>query len=192
MGKPYSVRHKHWKLALFLCQLSTVERNTCTRLLLFVSYWQVYRLVRGGNHHIDAWHTLWILEIKIDRRHRKETAFSSHHGLLRFTKCPFGLSNAPTRFKESWTLVFRPSNESLLFCTRTTLCFCKSFREHMLHPWQVPTLLADSDIPRKLKKCSFLAERIDYLRNAFRPYRLGIAHTTTSAIRQFKDPARQT
>jgi hypothetical protein len=96
---------------------------------------------------------------------------------------PFSLRNAQATFQRAiyiflsgvkWkTCLFYLDDLSVLFSSRN---------DHPPHVADALTLLDDSGLSLKLKKCHFFCETVDYLGHVIRPGWLGVAEKNTAAL----------
>lgn len=115
------------------------------------------------------------------------TAFTSHHGLYRFTQMPFGLMKALNTFQ--WTMHVALLAAKLQFPAvyfDNIFVFSRSSAEQIHRVNHVWTLLRDARITLQLKKCSLFSKTIDCMGHVIRPRRLYIALHTTGAIKGLK------
>lgn len=120
---------------------------------------------------------------EIDERDRDKTAFTSNHGLYRFTRIPFGLKNPLETFQRAIVVIissvcsqFGPVHFDEI------VVLSKSPADHIEKVWCVLGLLYEASVTLKLKKYKFFAERIDYLGFVIRPGRFELAERTTDGV----------
>lgn len=112
-------------------------------------------------------------------RDREKTAFSSPHALFQFTKMLFGLRNTPTKIRRATDVIPFPVKwKSGLVHWKVIVVFLKTAKNYMSHLRQIITLLRDSGVALKLKRCLCLAEKIDHLGHVICIGRLKISSTT--------------
>jgi hypothetical protein len=72
------------------------------------------------------------------------------------------------------------------------IVFSSSRQAHLQHVNEALTLLGNSGLSLKLKKCHFFSDTVDYLGHVLRPGRLGVAEKNTTALRTAPLPRTQT
>lgn len=140
---------------------------------------------------LDANSGYW--KVEIDDRDKDKTAFTSHHGLYRFTRMPFGLKNAPATFQRAMDVIVAPVRwQTALVYLDDIVIFFRTLEEHITHVRQVLSLLQNAGVTLKVKKCRFITNTIGYLGHVIRPRRLKLASHATIAIKQLQEPRNVT
>lgn len=120
---------------------------------------------------------------------QNKATFTSHHGLYRFERIPFGLKQQTGAFRRIMDVIlanhkwhFDPVYlDNIVICSNT-------LEKHIQYDNEMLTPLLCAGITLKLKKCAFFIDTIDYLGHVIRPKRLKIAAHTAHAIRELKQP----
>jgi Reverse transcriptase (RNA-dependent DNA polymerase) len=122
-----------------------------------------------------------------------KTAFTSHHGLYRFTRLPFGLRNAPGSFQRTVEIILAGVKwKTCLVYLDDIIVFSSSREAHLHHVHEVLSLLEEAGLSLKLSKCHLSQASVDYLGHFIRPGRLGVAEKNTAALRDASFPRTQT
>lgn len=70
--------------------------------------------------------------MEIDDKDKYKTAFTSHHGLYRFTLMPFGLKNEPSIFQRAMDVKFAlEKRQKALVCLDDIVIFSKTPEGHI-------------------------------------------------------------
>ncbi|CAN8069114.1 unnamed protein product [Agarophyton chilense] len=133
------------------------------------------------------------LKIPLAEDARALTTFTTHEGLFRFTRMPFGLKNAPATFQRVMDIILsRVKWKPALVYLDDFIIFSRTVKEHFRHVKKVLTILQDAGVTQKLRKCAFFQASVDYLGHVVLPGKLKVATRTTNAIRQAKPPRTHT
>ena len=132
-------------------------------------------------------------QIPVHPDDRDKTTFTSHYGIYRFLRLPFGLRNAPATFQRAIDIILSGVKwKTCLVYLDDVIVFSKSRQDHLSHVAEALTLLGNAGLSLKLKKCHFFAETVDYLGHVIRPGRLGVAEKNTNALKAAPLPRTQT
>ena len=132
-------------------------------------------------------------QIEMDERDRDKTTFTSHAGLYRFMRMPFGLKNAPATFQRAVDIILsRVKWQCALVYIDDVIVYSRTIEEHFSHVREVLTLLRQSGITLKLRKCAFFESSVEYLGHVIRPGRLEVANANIESIKKAKIPTTQT
>ena len=132
-------------------------------------------------------------QIPVHPEDKDKTTFTSHYGIYRFLRLPFGLRNAPATFQRAIDIILSGVKwKTCLVYLDDVIVFSKSKKDHLAHVAEALTLLGNAGLSLKLKKCHFFAEAVDYLGHVIRPGRLGVAEKNTTALKTAPLPRTQT
>jgi len=139
---------------------------------------------------LDANSGYW--QIQLDETAKDLTSFTSHFGLFRYTRMPFGLKNAPATFQRVMDVILSSVRwQFALVYLDDIFVFSTTVEDHFDHVRTVLGLLKDAGVTLRLDKCHFFSEAVDYLGHVVRPGRLAVSSKTCDAVRCFK-PLRST
>ena len=128
-------------------------------------------------------------QIEIDEDDRDKTAFTSHWGLFRFKRMPFGLKNAPGTFQRAADVILSKVKwQTALVYLDDVIVYSKTYEEHFEHLRTVLDLLKNAGVSLKLKKCHFFQKSCDYLGHKIGPGKLEVAQKCRDAIRKAIPP----
>ena len=103
-------------------------------------------------------------QIPLDEKAKEKTAFTTHLGLFQFEVMPFGLCNAPATFQRLVEKIFRDILwKFVMLYIDDMIIFSKTIKEHMEHLREVFTILENSHLKAKLKKCTFFQSQLKFL-----------------------------
>ncbi|KAJ0391766.1 hypothetical protein P43SY_010693 [Pythium insidiosum] len=133
-------------------------------------------------------------QIAVAEQDRDKTAFVTRQGLFRFTRMPFGLSNAPGTFQRLMDCVLRGL---LWVCCLVYLddivVFTKgSMERHVVELATVLARLEDHGLSIKAKKCTFAATRLEYLGHELTPEGVRPLSRLTDAVEAYPEPTDAT
>ncbi|POM77926.1 LOW QUALITY PROTEIN: Hypothetical protein PHPALM_4615 [Phytophthora palmivora] len=126
-------------------------------------------------------------QVPVAAKDRDKTGFVTRKGLFRFVRMPFGLANAPGTFQRmmgaglTW--------QTCLVYLDDVIVFTKgSVARHVVELAMVLERLSQAGLSLKAKKCTFAAERLEYLgheldRNGVRPMR-----SLVQSVENFPEP----
>jgi hypothetical protein len=137
--------------------------------------------------NIGYWH------IPVHSEGRDKTTFASHYGIYRFLQLPFGLWNAPATFQRAIDIILSEVKwKTCLVYLVDVIVFYFPRQAHLEHVNEALTLLGNSELSFRLKKCHLFSDTVDYLGHVIRPGRLGVAENNTTAMRTAPLPRTQT
>ena len=140
---------------------------------------------------LDAISGYW--QMPIPWSDRDKTAFSSHSGLYRFSRMPFGLTNSPATFQRAMDILLSPFRwKWRLLYLDDIIIFSKSWQEHIVHVDEILSVLEKAGVKLKLRKCECFVEKIKYLGHVVRPGLLEVDAARTAALEQVRYPQTQT
>jgi transposase InsO family protein len=132
-------------------------------------------------------------QIPVDPADRDKTTFTSHYGIYRFIRLPFGLRNAPGTFQRAVDIILSGVKwKTCLVYLDDVIVFSPSREAHMRHVDEALTLLEKAGLSLKLAKCQFFKDTVNYLGHVIRPGRLGVAEKNTEALKSAPIPCTQT
>jgi hypothetical protein len=132
-------------------------------------------------------------QIPVDPADRDKTTFTSHYGIYRFIRLPFGLRNAPGTFQRAVDIILSGVKwKTCLVYLDDVIVFSSSREAHMRHVDEALTLLERAGLSLKLAKCQFFKDTVNYLGHVIRPGRLGVAEKNTEALKSAPMPCTQT
>ncbi len=99
---------------------------------------------------------------------KEKTAFACHRGLYQFNVMPFGLCTAPAIFQELMSAVLEGLSGFTTAYLDDILIYSETLEEHLTHIQQVFDRLRSHQLRLKLKKCSFLKAKTNYLGFGYR------------------------
>ena len=109
---------------------------------------------------LDCNRRYWQIPVKEEDRHK--TAFTCHVGCYEFCCMPFGLTNTPETVQRVVNLLLSKYRwKSSLVYTDDVIVFSNTIDEHLQYVEDVLTVLRDSGLSLKLRKCNFFAQQVD-------------------------------
>jgi len=94
----------------------------------------------------------------------QKTAFRSRYGHYEYVVMPFGVTNAPTIFMDYMNRIFRPYlDQFVVVFIDDILIYSESREEHAEHLRLVLGILRKHQLYRKLSKCEFWLEEVQFL-----------------------------
>ncbi|CAN8075543.1 unnamed protein product [Agarophyton chilense] len=123
------------------------------------------------------------LQILLAENSRGLTNFTTHEGLFKFSRMPFGLKNAPATFQQVMHIILsRVKWKFALVYLDDVIIFSLTVTEHLRHVKKVLTILQDPGVTLKLRKCAFFQASVDNHAHVVLPGKLKVATRTTNAI----------
>ena len=102
------------------------------------------------------------LQLPVDDESKELLTISTHRGLYRYNRLPFGVASAPAIFQRSMESLLRGiPGVCVLF--DDILVSGPSERDHLCNLEKVLSCLEESGLKLKLSKCSFLFSSVEYL-----------------------------
>ena len=128
-------------------------------------------------------------QIPVAERDRDKTAFTTHMGLFRYLRMPFGLRNAPATFQRALDIILSGVKwQTCLIYLDDVIVFGKSTEQHLKDVDEVLTLLGDAGVSLKIRKCEFFQPRVNYLGHVITPGKLSIATNRVAGFEKAKFP----
>jgi Reverse transcriptase (RNA-dependent DNA polymerase)/Integrase zinc binding domain len=132
-------------------------------------------------------------QIPFNPEDRDKTIFTSHYGIYRFLRLPFGFTNTPAIFQRAIDIILSGVRwKTCLVYLDDVIVFSSDREAHLARVAEVLTVLCNAGLSLKLQNCRFLAEMVNYLGHVFRPGRLGVAEKNTEALKVAPLPRTQT
>lgn len=103
-------------------------------------------------------------QIKVDKKDRPKTAFSTDKGHFEFIRMPFGLKNAPATFQRAMNILL--SNligKCCLVYMDDIIVFGASLQQHLDNLNKVLSKLEEANFKIQLDKCEFLKKECEFL-----------------------------
>ena len=127
--------------------------------------------------------------IRIADGHEWKTAFRTRYGLFEYLVMPFGLTNAPATFQAFLNSIFTAELDIfLVIYLDDLLIFSKSSECHIKHVSIVLQKLLDNSLYLKPEKCSFHADRVEFLGYEISPNGVSMSPSKISSIREWPIP----
>lgn len=107
----------------------------------------------------------WYWQVPVAKKDRDKTEFVTRRGLFRFVRMPFGLANAPGTFQRMMDADLRGLVwQSCLVYLDDVIVFTKGdVAQHVVELAAVLERLSRAGLSLKAKKCTFGAEKLEYL-----------------------------
>jgi hypothetical protein len=100
------------------------------------------------------------LQIPVLPEDRDKTALTSHYGIYRFLRLPFGLRNAPATIQRTIDILLSGDKwKNCLVCLDDVIVLCKSKKDHLAHVAEALTLLGNSGLSLKLESATSSPKR---------------------------------
>jgi transposase InsO family protein len=140
---------------------------------------------------LDANAGYW--QISVTAEDQEKTAFTSHRGLYKFKRLPFGLVTAPATFQRAVDVILSTVRfQCALTYLDDIIVYSSSFDQHLGDLENVLKLLQDAGITLKLSKCSFCAEEVQYLGFIVGRRGLRVDDSKLEAVRKSLPPRSKT
>ena len=103
-------------------------------------------------------------QIAMEETSIQKTAFRTNRGHFEFLVMLFGLCNAPATFQRPMNKVFADNiGKFIAVYLDDFLIFSRNLDEHWQHLWWALEKLREAKLYRRLHKCEFLKDQVDYL-----------------------------
>jgi Reverse transcriptase (RNA-dependent DNA polymerase) len=132
-------------------------------------------------------------KIPVSPHDKEKTTFTSHEGLFKFLRMPFGLRNTPATFQRfvDITLAGLTWKVCLVYLD-DIIVYSRSRDDHLEHLDAVLHRLYRAGLSLNLKKCHFFRSELSYLGHVIGPGTLSVSEKNTRALRTAKPPTTQT
>jgi len=132
-------------------------------------------------------------QIPVDAENRDKTTFTSHTGLLRILRLPFGLVNAPASFQRALDIILSGLRwQTCLVYLDDVIVFSRTVDEHIRHLREVLLLLEKAGVSLKPSKCHLFQQEVEYLGSVVRPGQLPVNQNNIKILAQALPPRNQT
>ncbi len=140
---------------------------------------------------LDCLSGFWQIPMKPEDRDK--TTFVCHHGSYRYLRMPFGLMNSPATFQRAIDIILAGFKWSTcLIYLDDIIVFSKDKETHFKDLEDVLDALARANVTIKLKKCSFLTNKVKYLGHLIEPGRLSVDKASVAALQEALPPRNKT
>ena len=140
---------------------------------------ELFATLNGGQKFTKLDLTQAYQQMELDESSRNLVCINTHVGLYRYTRMPYGISSAPAKCQETMDKVLQGLNK--VGCIMDDIIITgASTEEHLSNLRAVLDRLSEYNIQLNEKKCSFLADSVEYF--AFRVDKEGI-HPTDEKVK---------
>jgi len=124
---------------------------------------------------------------------RDKTTFSSHTGLFRFVRLPFGLVNVPASFQRALDIILSGIRwQKCLVYLDDVLVFSQTVDDYIRHLREVLLLLENAGLSLKPSKCHLFKQDVEYLGHVVRPGLLLVNQNNIKSLAQALPARNQT
>jgi len=132
-------------------------------------------------------------QIPVAAEDRNKTTFTSHTGLFRFLRVPFGLVNAPASFQRALYISLSGLRwQMCLVYLDDVIVFSRTVQDRIRHLREVLLLLESAGVSLKPSKCHLFQQEVQYLENVVRPGQLLMNEKSIKSLAQALPPRNQT
>ena len=126
-------------------------------------------------------------------RWKEAGAFTSHTGLFRFLRLPFGLVNAPASFQRALDIILSglPWQTCLVYLD-DVIVFSWTVGDHIRHLREVLLLLEKAGVSLKPSKCHLFQQELECLGHVVRPGQLLVNRKNIKSLAQALPPRNRT
>jgi Reverse transcriptase (RNA-dependent DNA polymerase) len=140
---------------------------------------------------LDANSGYW--QINVSAEDMDKTAFTSHRGLYRFRRMPFGLKTAPATFQRAIDVILSTVRfQCALTYLDDIVIYSPTFEQHLVDLKMVLSLLRNAGVSLKISKCSFAALKVSYLGVRVGSEGVEVDMTKVAAVREARAPTTKT
>jgi len=132
-------------------------------------------------------------QIPVAAEIRDKTTSTSHTGLFRLLRLPFGLVNAPACFQRALDIILSGLRWQTCFVyLEDLIVFSRTVGDHIRHLREILLLLEKSGVSLKLSKCHLFQQEVEYLGHVVRPGQLLVSQKNIKILAQALPPRNQT
>lgn len=123
---------------------------------------ELFVKLQGGQEYTKLDLSQAYAQIGLDRTSREITTISTHKGLFQYTRLPFGLSCAPSKFQRIMEMVLQGLEGTVCFLD-DILVTGNDRRQHLERVRKVLSRLKECGLTIERKKCNFFEKAVNYL-----------------------------
>jgi len=124
-------------------------------------------------------------QIPVAAKDRYKTTFTSHTGLFRFLRLPFGLVNAPASFQGALDIILAGLRwQTCLVSLDDVIVFSRTVGDHMRHLREILLLLEKAGVSLKPSECHLFQQEVEYLGHVVRPGQLLVNQKNIKSLAQ--------
>jgi len=132
-------------------------------------------------------------QIPVAAEDRDKTTFTSHTGLFRCLRLPFGLVHAPASFQRALDIILSCLRwQTCLIYLDDVIVFSRTVGDHIRHLHEVLLLLEKAGVSLGTSKCHLFQQEVEYLGHVFRPGQLLVNQKNIKSMAQALPPRNQT
>ena len=123
----------------------------------------------------------------------QKTAFRSRYGNYEYVVMPFGVTNAPVIFMDYMNRIFRPwLDKFVVIFIDDILIYSKTREEHADHLRVVLKILRDHQLYRKLSKCVFWLDEVQFVGHVISAKGLAVDPAKIEMVLKWERPKTMT
>ncbi|CAM8954210.1 unnamed protein product [Rhodiola kirilowii] len=128
-------------------------------------------------------------QLRLHPADTQKTAFRTHEGHYEFLVMPFGLSNAPASFQAEMNRIFKHLlRRSVLVFFDDILIYSTSWDTHLVHLYEVLTILANHPFYANPGKCDIGRDSIAYLGHIISAQGVMVDSAKVQAVQTWRPP----